>query len=158
MSDEFEDMTEPDDGVSEQCRICGRGYMLWHAPDPLWMELNGRYGGTLCPRCFDGRAREADIRLVWTPIVVSRDGVPTTNWWGDPIRDRLLIGEPDLDYHLNNKAQIPQGHWGDIAQALGWPYETYYPDENRNDTMPGVVYKDSGVNAEAEAYKKAHPE
>lgn len=152
----FEDFTEPDDGIHEVCATCGKGYMLWNAPDPLWKELRGRYGGTLCPRCFDRLADEQGIRLVWTPVVVSRDGVPTTNHWADPIRDRLLVGEPDPTYHDGNLAQVPQGHWGEIAVALGWPYETPYPDENRADRMPGVVYKDSGVNAEAEAYAAKH--
>jgi len=150
--DEIEDLTEPDDGITEHCATCGRGYMLWHSPDPLWQELIGHYGGTRCPRCFDQLATERGITLVWTPVVMARGhfSEPTTNWWGDPIRDRLLMGEPDPHYHDNKRAQVPQGHWGEIAQALGWPYETPYPDENREDTMPGVVYRDSGVNAEAE--------
>ena len=142
------------DGVegSEQCQDCG-GYngLLWNAPDPLWKELVGRYGGLLCPRCFNARADKAGIQLKWTPIVARRDGVATTNWWSDPIRDRLLVGEPDPHYDNDGLAQVPQGHWGEIAKALGWPYETPYPDENRADRMPGVVYKDCGVNAEAEA-------
>jgi DNA-directed RNA polymerase subunit RPC12/RpoP len=149
----FEDLTEPDDSITEHCATCGRGYMLWHSPDPLWQELIGHYGGTRCPRCFDELATERGITLVWTPVVMARGhfSEPTTNWWGDPIRDRLLMGEPDPHYHDNKRAQVPQGHWGEIAQALGWPYETPYPDENREDTMPGVVYRDSGVNAEAKA-------
>ncbi len=145
-----EDFSEPDDGFGEVCATCGRGYMLWHAPDPLWAELIGHYGGTRCPRCFDALAEKAGIRLTWTPVVTSRDGVPTTNWWGDPIRDRLLVGEPDPGYFDEGKVNVPQGPWGAIAEALRWPYETPYPDENRIDHLHRVVYKDSGVNAEAE--------
>jgi DNA-directed RNA polymerase subunit RPC12/RpoP len=145
------DFSQPDDGVSETCAICGRGYMLWHAPQPLWDELIGHYAGTRCPKCFDDLAREKDIRIVWTPMVVRREGVATTNWWSDPIRDRLLVGEPDPGFHDDERAQVPQGHWGAIARALGWPYESPYPDENRGDRMEGVKYRDSGVNAEAEA-------
>jgi hypothetical protein len=160
----FEDMTHPDHDGHEVCGICGRGYMLWHSPQPLWDELIGHYHGTRCPRCFEKLAHEAGIRLTWTPIVTRRDGVATTNWWGDPVRDRLLMGEPDPHFHDNEKAQVPQGHWGAIARLLGWPYETPYPDENREDTMPGVTYRDSRVNAEAEqhmdsqsAHRVLHP-
>lgn len=146
---QIEDFTEPNDGISEVCSTCGKGYMLWHSPDPLWKELHGRYGGTLCPRCFDRLADERGILLVWTPVVTHRDGVATTNHWDDPIRDRLLVGEPDPGYHDGDKVQVPQGHWGKIAVALGWRYETSYPDENRADRMPGVTYRDCGVNGRA---------
>jgi hypothetical protein len=140
---------------SESCMDCG-GYngLLWWSPDPLWKELIGHHWGCICPRCYDARATAAGYRLVWNPVVARHNGVPTTNHWCDPIRDRLLMGEPDPHYHDDEKAQVPQGHWGEIAAALGWPYETPYPDENRADTMPGVVYRDSGVNAEAVAAKE----
>jgi len=141
---------------SETCRICGRfNGIIWHAPDRLWIELNGRYGGLMCPRCFTGVAREKGILLTWVPMVNRRDGVMTTNWWGDPVRDRLMMGEPDPHFFDDELVQVPQGHWGAIAVALGWSYETPYPDENRVDTMPGVVYRDSGVNREAEEYRAA---
>jgi hypothetical protein len=135
---------------SEPCQDCRKfNGLIWSSPQPLWMELNGRYGGLICPRCFDAKAEAAGIRLVWTPVVTCRDHVATTNHWTDPVRDRLLMGEPDPHYHDDERAQVPQGHWGEIAKALGWDYETPYPDENRSDRMAGVAYRDSGVNADA---------
>ena len=133
---------------SEPCEVCGKyNGVLWHAPQPLWNELHdGKYGGLMCPRCFNARAGERGITLIWTPVVVGRDGVATTNHWHDPIRDRLLMGEPDPHYHDEDLAQVPQGHWGEIAEALGWSYESSYPIDNRSDRMAGVEFKDSGVN------------
>jgi len=119
---------------SELCQECGRDYLQWFAPAPLWTELVGGYGGLLCPRCFTGKARRAHIRVSWTPMVVARAGIPTSNHWGDPTRDRLLMGEPDPQYMRGDKVNDPQPPWGTIAEALGWEHESYYPAENREST------------------------
>lgn len=118
---------------SELCQECGRRYndFLWHAPTPLWMELVGHYGGLLCPRCFERKADAAGIRTMWTPMVTCRGHVATTNWWCDPTRDRLLMGDPDPHYADDDLAHVPQGHWGHIAATLEWFDEPYYPAENR---------------------------
>lgn len=129
--------------ISETCQECGRRHhLLWHSPQPLWDELIGRPGGILCPRCFDAKARATGIWTLWTPMVVRRQGVATTNWWHDPVRDRLLMGEPDPHYFDEEKSNDPQGHWGDIAFVLGWDLASYYPDSNRSKALPpkpGVV-------------------
>lgn len=44
---------------TEICLRCGgKVGMVWHAPDPLWVELAGwgSGGGVLCLRCFDALA------------------------------------------------------------------------------------------------------
>src|ERR1039458_3110317 len=58
---------------TESCQECGRPYrgFLWHAPDPLYLELTGSMGGTFCPRCFNEKARSAGIWVDWTPMVAA---------------------------------------------------------------------------------------
>lgn len=55
-------------GLPEYCQVCGRRQpIVWHAPDRLWLEVNGREGGVLCPECFDRLAAEKGLWLRWTP-------------------------------------------------------------------------------------------
>src|ERR1017187_2746106 len=61
----------------ETCQHCERPYrrrkhddfFIWHSPQPLWQELNGRYSGLICPPCFNRLAKEAGVWLTWTPMV-----------------------------------------------------------------------------------------
>lgn len=72
------------------CEICPCGHRVgdalgdtyWHASDELWNEVAGESGweeragdlaylgvpGTLCPRCFTGRARAKGISVHWEPV------------------------------------------------------------------------------------------
>lgn len=54
----------------ERCQECGRSYLLWMAPDELYVEVHGNSGGNLCPRCF---RRAAGRRLVWVPFIWDLD-------------------------------------------------------------------------------------
>ena len=51
----------------EACQFCGRPYVLWGAPDALWIEVMGSPGGLSCPSCFDRRADKRGVCLYWTP-------------------------------------------------------------------------------------------
>jgi len=54
--------------INEFCHDCGRdGYVPWLAADALWLKVMSSPRGTLCPECFDKRAREAGIFCVWRP-------------------------------------------------------------------------------------------
>ena len=54
---------EPSEG--ERCQACGRRYdTVWRAPDSLWARVSGE-AGTLCPKCFDEKARALGISLYW---------------------------------------------------------------------------------------------
>ena len=57
-----------DDG--EACQFCGRAYLLWHAPDALWMTVMGSKAGLSCPGCFDRRASRLGLVLRWRPLEV----------------------------------------------------------------------------------------
>ena len=51
----------------EFCKICGRQQpLVWHAPDHLWLVVNGREGGVLCPECFNRQARKKGYWLRWS--------------------------------------------------------------------------------------------
>lgn len=59
--------------LTEYCRLCGKRQPLtWHAPDELWLAVNGSEDGVLCPECFDRRASEMGFRLTWGPTIHSR--------------------------------------------------------------------------------------
>jgi hypothetical protein len=121
----------------ELCQECGRRYgLIWWAPQPLWDALMPTGGGLLCPACFNKKAKKAGFRLNWTPMVVEHNGVPTTNWWFDPVRDWLMMGEPDPDYHPNGLARVPQPTWARIGNALFGEDAPapVYPIENRTST------------------------
>lgn len=54
----------------EICGDCGRPVrVVWHAPDDLWLLVNGRETGVMCVPCFDDRARSLvpSLYLMWTP-------------------------------------------------------------------------------------------
>lgn len=63
-------------------------------------------------------------------MVVARDGAPTTNHWLSPVRDRLLMGDPDPRYFDGALVHEPQGDWATIGTALGWDLPSEYPAEN----------------------------
>jgi DNA-directed RNA polymerase subunit RPC12/RpoP len=43
----------------EVCARCGRPVgCVWHAPDDLWLAVNGQDAGVLCPQCFSSGAQE----------------------------------------------------------------------------------------------------
>lgn len=117
----------------ETCNKCGRSYgeFIWWSPDPLWLALIGRYGDLRCPRCFDRQARAEGFRLTWMPMVVERDGVPTTNHWLDETRDALMMGEPDPGYFPDGKVRQPQPTWARIKPLVAPDAESPYPAENR---------------------------
>jgi len=109
----------------EDCQECGSRYRRWWSPQPLWDELVGTYGGLLCLDCFDRKAVAAGYRLVWTPVVTARHGVPTSNHWLDPVRDRLLMGEPTPDAY---EVGAPSWPWNEINEAMGWNLPSLYPE------------------------------
>ena len=51
----------------EFCKVCGRRQpLVWHAPDPLWLDVIGRKDGdVLCPECFTRAARVKGHWLRW---------------------------------------------------------------------------------------------
>lgn len=128
---------------TELCYDCGCRYnrTLWWAPNELWTELvtarpgdaSGYAPGLLCPGCFNDRAKRAGIVLTWTPMVSGwrehGEFVPSSNYWCDPTRDRLLVGEPDPNYlTISGHARAPQPPWPKIAHALGWDETaSFYP-------------------------------
>lgn len=63
--------TEPSDWEGEVCNDCHKRYdrTIWWAPDELWLQLVGCSGGTLCPGCFDDRAKAIGLFLRWVPQV-----------------------------------------------------------------------------------------
>lgn len=111
---------------TESCQDCGNPYrgFIWHAPDPLYLELIGSTGGTFCPRCFNEKAQRAGIWVTWTPMVAARrdeDGrwAFNSNWWYSPTRDRLMMGAPAPDYeqqgYQGDGVTIEQPPWDRIA-------------------------------------------
>lgn len=127
--------------ISELCGECGRRYegglgrqrefFIWHSPQPLWQEINGRYGGLRCPQCFNRAVRAAGYGVAWTPVVTRRDGVATTNHWNNETRDWLLMGIPDEEYPDRSEPKV----WAVVRDALeeaGYeqPPIDYYPAEN----------------------------
>lgn len=56
----------------ERCQDCGRGYPLWRVSDDLYLEVIGNNGGLLCLGCFDERASDKGICLLWTPKLWKR--------------------------------------------------------------------------------------
>lgn len=113
----------------ERCQQCGRRMpLIWWSPTPLWCELvTNSGGGCLCPRCFDRIADAAGIRLMWTPMVVSRtiggERVPTTNWWLSDTRDWLMMGELDSacferDLCISDGIYPTQWPWKRVKDAL----------------------------------------
>lgn len=122
----------------ETCQGCGRRYDRWWAPQPLWDELIGNYGGLLCPRCFTVRAEAVGVRVCWTPMVTSRDGCATTNHWLDETRDALMMGEPDPGYFPDGKVRQPQPTWARVAECYPVDAPSPYPVENRAEVPSGV--------------------
>jgi hypothetical protein len=59
----------------EICQDCGRGYVLWWAPDDLYREVHGSSGGLLCPACFSRKAETHGLVLEFVPRVFLRDGI-----------------------------------------------------------------------------------
>lgn len=53
----------------ELCERCGRPYPLWWCDDgDMWRHVAGHvHGGLLCLACFDQRARQRGIHLMWRP-------------------------------------------------------------------------------------------
>jgi hypothetical protein len=49
----------------ERCEDCGRGYVLWLAPDDLWLKAKGGTGGVLCPACFAERLERDGFRVMF---------------------------------------------------------------------------------------------
>jgi hypothetical protein len=69
----------------ETCDDCGLRYdrFLWFAPTELWTHLHPRYGGCLCPGCFDKRARDKGLLLQWAPQVANSK----QNNWENHLKD-----------------------------------------------------------------------
>lgn len=108
------------DHKTEMCQECGRAQpFIWHAPDPLWLELIHRPSGILCPFCFEAKAKAAGIWVDWTPVVAARgrkgDWHHTSNWWHDATRDWLLMGVSDPDIQAHYPEQRP---WDVVREAL----------------------------------------
>jgi hypothetical protein len=53
----------------ERCQECGRGYVLWRAPDALYEDVHGSCGGLLCPACFERQAAEKGISVEFRAVV-----------------------------------------------------------------------------------------
>lgn len=54
----------------ETCDDCGRAYVLWMSQPDLWRLVNDQTdAGLLCPACFDQRAAQLGVILIWTPRV-----------------------------------------------------------------------------------------
>lgn len=54
---------------TEICGCCGGpvGVVWWCFDQPLWDQVNGGYGGTLCIPCFDDLAKEHVSWIEWAP-------------------------------------------------------------------------------------------
>jgi ribosomal protein L34E len=65
---------------AEICDDCGRPVgrgirSWWHAPDDLWMHINGGYAGVLCPACFTERCDAQGIWIHWVATVEQIDAL-----------------------------------------------------------------------------------
>lgn len=58
------------DRLVEFCEVCGRRQpLVWWSSDALWLQLNGRVNGAVCPTCFDCEAERQGMILRWVPEV-----------------------------------------------------------------------------------------
>jgi hypothetical protein len=58
--------------AGERCQDCGRGSVLWRAPDELYAEVHGSLHGVLCPACFDRQAAAMGIVIRFEAREVGR--------------------------------------------------------------------------------------
>jgi hypothetical protein len=68
------------DPGGEVCKSCGRLVAEtcpthWHAPDALWLEVEGGPGGIRCIPCFTRDAAAKGIQVEWRPLI-SDKGFP----------------------------------------------------------------------------------
>lgn len=59
---------------TEICGHCGRPVARctdswWHAPDALWLAVNGQSTGVMCPPCFSKACRRAGYSVSWRATV-----------------------------------------------------------------------------------------
>lgn len=64
----------------EICQDCGRGYVLWRAPDELYREVHGSAYGLLCPACFDCHAETKGIVVGFRAMVMRRGEEVNPEW------------------------------------------------------------------------------
>ena len=118
----------------EQCQECGNSMpVCWHAPQPLWDEMQHTQSGTMCPACFDKKASAAGYFLSWTPMAIgaNHEGWGNSNHWHNETRDWLMMGQPFPDYVERSEHPI----WAlirDTLEANGYPQPpmVYYPRGN----------------------------
>ena len=63
--------------IIEYCHDCGiRQPLVWMAPNELWSEVmdetpvqGDNMPGVCCPRCFNRRAEEKGIVILWQPVI-----------------------------------------------------------------------------------------
>lgn len=100
----------------EGCWFCGRPYMLWWAPDDLWVEFSGN-SGLCCPACFDKRAERAGVTLHWKPErfteYLARDELLPR------VSDDDLVGKPR--HELIELLQQGRVAVNQVRRALGVP-------------------------------------
>ena len=54
------------DKLIEFCEDCGRKQSLvWHANDELWLKLMKKRNGVVCPECFNKRASNNGMVVIW---------------------------------------------------------------------------------------------
>lgn len=55
-------------GIGERCQDCGRGFVLWRAPDELYTVVYGSLRGILCPACFSRRGAAKGITVAFEAV------------------------------------------------------------------------------------------
>lgn len=59
----------------DKCQECGAPNPLWYGENGLFNEVNGSPAGIICPMCFQDKATEKGIDIIF---VGKRFGTPTT--------------------------------------------------------------------------------
>lgn len=49
----------------DYCQQCGGKNVTWNAPNDLWNTIMGKPDGIICPSCFEKRAEEKGISIIF---------------------------------------------------------------------------------------------
>lgn len=55
---------EKSDGDSV-CQNCHRENIVWSAENELFNKINGSPNGVLCPKCFENKAEEKGVKIIF---------------------------------------------------------------------------------------------
>lgn len=55
------------------CQLCGGRNPVWFAPNELWNKVNGSREGILCPVCFQEKAGQLAINVIFKAQIIGED-------------------------------------------------------------------------------------